>query len=594
MGIAYELLRFRTRDGDETTVYLVPPPARAHARGGRAASPSRRGSTTGAPPRGGPRRSWRASSCATRTGRSARSGSAGRSCEHEPIAAPWGPSARACTSTATVRLARRGELAAEPPGDLVQAGPLLVRDGRSADRRRRPRGLLGAARRSSTPTSRVGRHPRCALGVGDDELLAVCCDGRRSGVDAGLELAELARLLISFGARDAINLDGGGSATLVHRGHLLNRPVLERRPAGAGVAAGRHRAAVRAGVSRRARRLASGRPRRGDGGAARRGDRDGRTRGGRCSTPTGSPTARRRRCRIRASATVIADRVTDELVLRSAARPARGAADRSPPRSSGVVGGDAFASLFRRGVRDVHRARCSARPGHRHADARRRRHRRREAALRALDAGAGAAPGLERPRRVVLQPRPRQRDAATSRGCARPAALCSRSCSPCSRSPPRPAALALGADRRRTRPRLGAGAWSPAWLIVALRRSSRGGRARPRRRPGRPRGRRGRVGRVPRRPAHGRLADRRGRAPSSPRRPRRCIRPIEVEEPLRGRLAGRDRRAAAAARCACVRGVALVVAGVLVIAEPAAALRIAVTLARRLRCSTRAWRRCCG
>jgi len=25
------------------------------------------------------------------------------------------------------------------------------------------------------------------------------------------------------GARDAINLDGGGSATLVHRGHLLNR-----------------------------------------------------------------------------------------------------------------------------------------------------------------------------------------------------------------------------------------------------------------------------------------------------------------------------------------------------------------------------------
>lgn len=29
---------------------------------------------------------------------------------------------------------------------------------------------------------------------------------------------------MSFGAIDAINLDGGGSATLVHRGHLLNRP----------------------------------------------------------------------------------------------------------------------------------------------------------------------------------------------------------------------------------------------------------------------------------------------------------------------------------------------------------------------------------
>jgi exopolysaccharide biosynthesis protein len=37
-------------------------------------------------------------------------------------------------------------------------------------------------------------------------------------------MAELARLLISVGADDAINLDGGGSATLVHRKHLLNRP----------------------------------------------------------------------------------------------------------------------------------------------------------------------------------------------------------------------------------------------------------------------------------------------------------------------------------------------------------------------------------
>ena len=70
----------------------------------------------------------------------------------------------------------------------------------------------------------VGRHPRCALGLTGTELLAVCCDGRRTGVDAGLELGELARLLISLGARDAINLDGGGSATLIHHGHLLNRP----------------------------------------------------------------------------------------------------------------------------------------------------------------------------------------------------------------------------------------------------------------------------------------------------------------------------------------------------------------------------------
>ena len=147
----------------------------------------------------------------------------GKVVEHEPVAAHWG-SQRACVHIdGSVRLARRGELAAEPSGDLVQAGPLLVSDGRSlADEGDREGFSSGAAQFDSDIT--VGRYPRCALGASEDELLAVCCDGRRSGVDAGLELAELARLLISFGATEAINLDGGGSATLVHRGHLLNRP----------------------------------------------------------------------------------------------------------------------------------------------------------------------------------------------------------------------------------------------------------------------------------------------------------------------------------------------------------------------------------
>ena len=110
----------------------------------------------------------------------------------------------------------------EPPGDLVQAGPLLVHEGRAVSGGDAEGFSAGSGQFDSDIT--VGRYPRCALGVGDGELLAVCCDGRRSGVDTGLELAELARLMISFGAREAINLDGGGSATLVHRGHLLNRP----------------------------------------------------------------------------------------------------------------------------------------------------------------------------------------------------------------------------------------------------------------------------------------------------------------------------------------------------------------------------------
>lgn len=41
-------------------------------------------------------------------------------------------------------------------------------------------------------------------------------------------MLELARVLVDLGARSAINLDGGGSTTLVHRGHLLNRPYSDQ------------------------------------------------------------------------------------------------------------------------------------------------------------------------------------------------------------------------------------------------------------------------------------------------------------------------------------------------------------------------------
>jgi hypothetical protein len=221
-GIAYELLRFRTRDGDETTVYATRHPlATTQVSVKCFAEPTRLDhwcAATGHPeaivagffvrdpdrPLGEVRM-------------------AGTVLEHEPVAAPWA-STRACVHVdGSVRLARRDELGADPPGDLVQAGPLLVRDGRPIVEDGDEEGFSAGAGQFDSDIT-VGRYPRCALGVGDDELIAVCCDGRRSGVDSGLELGELARLMVSFGARDAINLDGGGSATLVHRGHLLNRP----------------------------------------------------------------------------------------------------------------------------------------------------------------------------------------------------------------------------------------------------------------------------------------------------------------------------------------------------------------------------------
>jgi Phosphodiester glycosidase len=143
--------------------------------------------------------------------------------EHEPVAPPWAPRRGCVHVDGGVRIARREDLGDDPPGDLLQAGPLLVSGGRSLiDGIDREGFSAGSAQFDSDIT--IERHPRCALGLSATELLAVCCDGRRSGVDGGLGLGELARLLISFGAEEAINLDGGGSATLVHRGHLLNRP----------------------------------------------------------------------------------------------------------------------------------------------------------------------------------------------------------------------------------------------------------------------------------------------------------------------------------------------------------------------------------
>ncbi len=147
--------------------------------------------------------------------------------------------------------ARCGSSSARPRppgrrGDLLQAGPLLVADGAvvfdpGADRE----GFsAGGGQFDSDITD--GRHPRAALGVSEDSLVAVACDGRRSGVDGGLSMLELAEVMVELGAESAINLDGGGSTTLVHRGHLLNRPVLLPGPACAGVAAGRDRADVRA------------------------------------------------------------------------------------------------------------------------------------------------------------------------------------------------------------------------------------------------------------------------------------------------------------------------------------------------------------
>jgi hypothetical protein len=149
----------------------------------------------------------------------------GRAARHEPITGPYAARRGSVViDEGDVRLVEREAAPERPPGDLVQAGPLLVRDGTivfDADDDREGFSA-GAGQFDSDITD--GRYPRAALGVSSEWLVALACDGRRSGVDAGLSMLELAEAMVELGMESAINLDGGGSTTLVHRGHLLNRP----------------------------------------------------------------------------------------------------------------------------------------------------------------------------------------------------------------------------------------------------------------------------------------------------------------------------------------------------------------------------------
>lgn len=70
------------------------------------------------------------------------------------------------------------------------------------------------------------KHPRTAVGItSTGKVLLVVVDGRRSGYSIGMTLVQLANEMKKLGAVDAINLDGGGSATMWIRGKgVVNRP----------------------------------------------------------------------------------------------------------------------------------------------------------------------------------------------------------------------------------------------------------------------------------------------------------------------------------------------------------------------------------
>lgn len=110
-----------------------------------------------------------------------------------------------------------------PRTTIVNGGPELVRDGRlhatpKAD------GMAPDGNPSFYYGWAHKRNPRTIAGVdAQGRTVLVTADGRSTN-SLGLGIAEAAAVAKSLGLRSALNLDGGGSTTMVANGNVINAP----------------------------------------------------------------------------------------------------------------------------------------------------------------------------------------------------------------------------------------------------------------------------------------------------------------------------------------------------------------------------------
>jgi exopolysaccharide biosynthesis protein len=117
---------------------------------------------------------------------------------------------------------RNGFLEPFFPMQAVGGRPLLARDS-----------VILAAADTFGQASFIARNPRTAAGISRNgkHLILAVIDGRQKPYSDGTSLRETAEIMLALGARDVINLDGGGSSTLVYadpkdngRLRIANRP----------------------------------------------------------------------------------------------------------------------------------------------------------------------------------------------------------------------------------------------------------------------------------------------------------------------------------------------------------------------------------
>jgi hypothetical protein len=120
---------------------------------------------------------------------------------------------------------RDGNAMVSRPSDVVEAGRRGITDGVSGRPLIVDRGRISDELHQFE--NRNTRVPRTAVGVSEDgkTVVMVTVDGRRATSHGGT-LYEMAELLIELGAYRGINLDGGGSTTMVvtSEGGVVNRP----------------------------------------------------------------------------------------------------------------------------------------------------------------------------------------------------------------------------------------------------------------------------------------------------------------------------------------------------------------------------------
>jgi hypothetical protein len=122
--------------------------------------------------------------------------------------------ARGGTLTVVLGLTPRGE----GLRTVVGGWPRLVREGKSVAE-------YADIVEGTFPRFSSGRHPRTAVGFSRDSstLFLITVDGRAES-DAGMSLVEMAAMMVRLGVYEGMNMDGGGSTTMVVEGKVVNRP----------------------------------------------------------------------------------------------------------------------------------------------------------------------------------------------------------------------------------------------------------------------------------------------------------------------------------------------------------------------------------